>query len=92
VQLGKFNIPAGPLLTPKQALNDPHVAAQFVQRVEVEGLSKPVPYIRSPVMFSKTPAEIVKGPPRPGEDNAAILGEAGFTAEEIAALAADGVI
>jgi crotonobetainyl-CoA:carnitine CoA-transferase CaiB-like acyl-CoA transferase len=91
-ELAKFNIPAGPLLTMQQALDDPHVAGQFVQQVEVEGLSKPVPFIRSPATFSKTPAEIHKGPPAPGEDNGAVLAEAGFSSEEIEKLREEKVI
>jgi crotonobetainyl-CoA:carnitine CoA-transferase CaiB-like acyl-CoA transferase len=85
------NIPAGPLLTPQQALDDPHVKEQFLVDVPL-GLSKPAPYVRSPVGFSKTPSAIHKGPPRPGEDNDEILFEAGYSTEEIAALRADSVI
>lgn len=85
-------IPAGPLLTPQEALDDPHVRDQFLVDVPVEGLSRPVPYVKPPVTFSKTPGEIRKGPPRPGEDGDAVLTEAGFTAEEIAGLRATGII
>lgn len=90
--LAKNNIPAGPLLTPQEALDDPHVQAQFLTRVAVEGLSQPVPFIKPPAGFSATPGKIRKGPPRPGEDNEAVLGEAGFSAEEITALKDEGVI
>ena len=85
-------IPAGPLLTPQEALDDPHVRDQFLVDVPVEGLSKPVPYVKPPVTFSKTPGTIRKGPPRAGEDGDAVLKEAGFSDEEIAGLRADGVI
>lgn len=90
--LEAHRIPAGPLLTPQQALDDPHVREQFLQEVELEGLSRPVPYVKPPVTFSATPAAIRKGPPRVGEDSDAVLSEAGFSAEEIAALRRDGVI
>lgn len=85
-------IPAGPLLTPQEALDDPHVRAQFLVEVPVEGLPRPVPYVKPPVTFSRTPGVIAKGPPRPGEDNDAVFAEAGFSPEDIAALRADGVI
>lgn len=85
-------IPAGPLLTPQEALDDPHVRDQFLVEVPVEGLARPLPYVKPPVTFSKTPGEIRKGPPRPGEDGDAVLAEAGFGPEEIAALRAAGVI
>ncbi|WP_176593556.1 CaiB/BaiF CoA-transferase family protein [Sphingobium sp. EM0848] len=79
-------IPAGPLLTPQEALDDPHVRDQFIVEVPVDGLSRPAPYIKPPVTFSKTPGIIRKGPPRPGEDAGNVLKEAGFTPEEITAL------
>lgn len=85
-------IPAGPLLTPQEALDDPHVRDQFLVDVPVEGLSRPVPYVKPPVTFSKTPGEIRKGPPRPGEDGDAVLAEAGFAPQEIADLRTAGVI
>lgn len=90
--LATNNIPAGPLLSPKEALDDPHVKEQFLIEVPVDGLSQPVPYIRPPITFSKTPGSIRKGPPRPGEDNDAILASVGYGAEAIAALRKDGVI
>lgn len=90
--LAANNIPAGPLLSPQQALDDPHVRDQLLVHVPVEGLSKPAPYVKPPVTFSATPGEIRKGPPRPGEDNDEVLSEAGFTPEEIAALRDEGVI
>lgn len=85
-------IPAGPLLTPQEALDDPHVRDQFLVEVPVEGLPKPLPYVKPPVTFSKTPGEIRKGPPRPGEDGDVVLAEAGFAPEEIAGLRAAGII
>lgn len=85
-------IPAGPQLTPQEALDDEHVRDQFLTYVPVEGLSRPVPYIKPPVTFSATPGDIHKGPPRPGEDNDEVLGEAGFSPDEIANLRAEGII
>ena len=90
--LAANNIPAGPLLSPQQALDDPHVREQLLVHVPIEGLSKPAPYIKPPVTFSRTPGVIRKGPPRPGEDNDEVLGEAGFSVEEIAALRGEKVI
>jgi crotonobetainyl-CoA:carnitine CoA-transferase CaiB-like acyl-CoA transferase len=90
--LAKNNIPAGPLLTPQEALDDPHVREQFLLELDVPGLSQSVPYIKSPATFSRTPAVIHKGPPTPGEDNDAVLSEAGFSSDEIAALREEKVI
>lgn len=85
-------IPAGPLLTPQEALDDPHVREQFLVHVPVEGLSQALPYVKPPVTFSKTPGAITKGPPRPGQHNDEVLGKAGFSTKEIAALRKEGVI
>lgn len=82
-ELATHKIPAGPLLTPRQAMLDPHIASYFMQNMAIEGLSKLAPLIRSPVSFSKTPGEIRQGPPRPGQDTRAILAECGLTIEEI---------
>jgi crotonobetainyl-CoA:carnitine CoA-transferase CaiB-like acyl-CoA transferase len=89
--LEKNRIPSGPLLTPQQALDDPHFRDQFFQDVDV-GLSSPAPYIKSPIAFSSTPSSIRHGPPRPGAHNAEILAEVGVGADELAELAARGVI
>ncbi len=85
-------IPAGPLLTPQEALDDPHVREQFLVEVPVEGLPHPAPYIKPPVTFSKTPGTIRSGPPRPGEHGDAVLMEAGFSIAEIEDLRRSGVI
>ena len=90
--LAKNKIPAGPLLSMQEALDDPHVRSEFIQDVAIEGLSQPVPYIKPPATFSKTPGTIRKGPPSPGEDNDTLLAEAGYSPDEIATMRADKVI
>jgi crotonobetainyl-CoA:carnitine CoA-transferase CaiB-like acyl-CoA transferase len=85
------NIPAGPLLTPQQALDDPHIKEQFLVDVPL-GLSKPAPFVRSPVSFSKSASSIRKGPPTAGEHNDEVLLGAGFTSKDIAQLRADSII
>lgn len=91
-ELARFKIPAGPLLTPAQVLRDPQITEVYMENVPVEGLLKPVPFVRPPVTFSKTPGQIKAGPPRAGQHNDELLGEAGFTADEIEALRAGNVI
>ena len=90
--LEKNKIPAGPLLSPREVLDDPHVRQCFLQDVPVEGLPKPVPYVRPPVHFSKTPGRICSGPPKPGADTEAVLTEAGFNTAQIDALRAAGTV
>lgn len=89
--LEENRIPSGPLLTPQEALDDPHFNAVFYQPVDV-GLSRPAPYVRPPIAFSATPSSIRKGPPTPGENNAEILGEVGYSEAEIAEMTGAGII
>ena len=91
--LAEARIPAGPLLTPQQVLDDPHVQAMgFLQRVDFPGLPKPAPIARAPVWLSATPGAIAQRAPMLGEHTDEILAELGYDAAAIAALRADGVI
>jgi crotonobetainyl-CoA:carnitine CoA-transferase CaiB-like acyl-CoA transferase len=91
--LGKSMIPAGPVLKPQQALDDPHVRAMgFLQEVDYPGLPKPAPIARTPAFLSETPAKIRHRAPTLGEHTDAILGELGFDAAEIARLRDERII
>lgn len=90
--LARHKLPSGPLLTPRQVLDDPTIRDAFIQPVAVDGLPGPIPYVRPPATFSKTPGRIEKGPPQFGADNDAILAEAGYSREEIQQLRREGVI
>ncbi|WP_060613643.1 MULTISPECIES: CaiB/BaiF CoA transferase family protein [Pseudomonas] len=91
-ELARNKIPAGPLLSPAQVLSNEQISEEYLQQVPVEGLSKPVPYVKSPVAFSKTPAQIKSGPPTAGAHNTELLQEAGFSLAEIEALRTDAII
>jgi len=85
--LGAAMIPAGPVLKPQQALDDPHVKAMgFFQDVDYPGLPRPAPITKAPVKLSGTPGAIEHRAPILGEHTDAILGELGYDAETIAAL------
>ena len=45
-----------------------------------------------PIKFEKTPADVYRSSPKLGENTSSVLAELGYTAEEIAALEAEGVI
>jgi crotonobetainyl-CoA:carnitine CoA-transferase CaiB-like acyl-CoA transferase len=93
-ELDAAGLPAGPILTPQQALDDPQVVAmQFLHAVtEYPGLSRAVPVSGLPVSLSATPGRHPIRPPRLGEHTDAILAELHFTPEDIARLRAEGVI
>jgi crotonobetainyl-CoA:carnitine CoA-transferase CaiB-like acyl-CoA transferase len=91
--LGAALIPAGPVLKPQQALDDPHVRAMnFFQGVDYPGTTGPVPITHVPVGLSATPGAIEHRAPTLGEHTDAILTELGFGAGEIADLREQRII
>ena len=56
--------------------------------IEVDGVTQPAPAPR----FSRTRAEVTRGPAESGQHSAEVLGDWGLTPEEIVAMRNDGVI
>ena len=80
-------LPAGPVMSPQNVLDDPHVAATgMLQRVDYPGLPHPAPVMKPPVSLSLTPLTIRHRAPTLGEHTDRILGELGYSAAEIQAL------
>jgi crotonobetainyl-CoA:carnitine CoA-transferase CaiB-like acyl-CoA transferase len=91
--LGAAQIPAGPVLSPQQALEHPHIrAAGFFKDIDYPGLPNPAPVARAAVRLSQTPGEIVTRAPTLGEHTEGVLTELGYDSDAIAALRANGVI
>ncbi|NKB32116.1 MAG: CoA transferase [Pseudomonadales bacterium] len=86
-------LPAGPVLSPQAVLEDPHIAAKgLFQPVEYPGLENPAPVMRTPVELSDTPGEIRSRAPTLGEHTDQIMGELGYSAEEIQAFRENRIV
>ncbi|MFH1346479.1 MAG: CoA transferase [Pseudomonadota bacterium] len=91
--LQEARIPAGPVLSPQQALDDPHVVATgYLQPVQYPGMNEPAPVPGSPVLLSETPGEIRTRAPLLGEHTDEILASVGYSAGEIYELREAGVV
>lgn len=93
-ELNAAGLPAGPVYTPQQALDDPQVAAMgFLRAVaDYPGLPRAAAVADLPVRLSATPGGIRRPPPTLGEHTVQLLGELGFGSAEIAVLRRDAVI
>lgn len=79
-------VPAGPVMGVPGVLAHPHTLHRGMV-VEVEGLRT----LGNPIKMSRTPPDPARArPPRFGEHTEAVLAEAGYGADEIAALIAEG--
>ena len=89
----EVRLPAGPVLSPQQVLEDPHIAAKgLFQPVGYPGLDKPAPVMRTPVELSETPGEIRSRAPTLGEHTDQIMEELGYSADEIAAFRENRIV
>jgi crotonobetainyl-CoA:carnitine CoA-transferase CaiB-like acyl-CoA transferase len=91
--LAAARIPAAPVLTPQQALDDAHIrAAGLLQPMEFASLEMPFPLAPHPVDLSETPADVRRPPPGLGEHSREVLSEIGLTMAQVDELVALGVV
>lgn len=92
-ELEAARIPAGPVLTLQDAIDDPHVRATGMLRdVDYPGLPRPAPLADLAVRLSRTPGGIRRRAPLLGEHTDEILAGLGYDAERIAGLREKKVI
>jgi crotonobetainyl-CoA:carnitine CoA-transferase CaiB-like acyl-CoA transferase len=85
-------IPSGPINSVPETMAHPQLLERgFIVELE-HPLAGLVKSLGNPVCFSDTPVSYRRPPPTLGEHNAAILGELGFTPEEISMFAKQGII
>lgn len=86
-RLEAAKLPAAPMHSTQEVLDDPHVQAMgFLQRVPFPGAPRDVPIIETPFRMSATPGQIRRRAPLLGEHTDEILGEIGYTGDQVARL------
>ncbi len=92
-QLEAAKLPAAPMHSTRDVLDDPHVQAMgYLQRMPFPGTPHDVPIIETPFRMSATPGSIRRRAPLLGEHTDEVLGEIGYDAGEIAGLRTRGIV
>ncbi|MBM3368069.1 MAG: CoA transferase [Betaproteobacteria bacterium] len=90
--LNKAGIPCGPIYAMNEVFADPQVrhmqASAPVSHPKLGTLN----LINNPLKLSRTPPKLVTATPERGEHTAEVLGEAGYSAADVAAFRKQGVI
>ncbi len=89
--LGEADIPCGPMNTPDDLFDDPHLqAVEMFPRLQhpTEGQMR---HIKVPVKFSKTPGGLRRHAERLGGSSATVLSELGYSEAQIAELESRGI-
>jgi formyl-CoA transferase len=90
--LNRLGIPSGAIPTLQEALASPQLAhRQTLQTVAAPGIGD-LRLFTVTAKFNRTPGHVEAPPPRLGQDSDAVLAEAGYSADEVGALRAAGVI
>lgn len=91
-RLEKAGVPAGPVMSVTEMFDDPHAQARdMIPTVEHSKLG-PVKTLGLPIKLSETPGKVASAAPVFGQHTADVLGEYGYSPEQIAAFADEGAI
>lgn len=89
--LEEADVPNGPMHTPEDLFDDPHLRAVGMFPEIQHPTEGTLRHLKVPVKFSKTPGGLKRHAERLGGSSAEVLRELGYSAAEIAELAAKGV-
>jgi crotonobetainyl-CoA:carnitine CoA-transferase CaiB-like acyl-CoA transferase len=91
--LDAARIPAAPLLSPQEALDDPHVVAmKYFKELPYPEADRPAPVIETPFRMSLTPGSVRTRAPLLGEHTNEILSSLGYDSAQVADLRRRAVI
>jgi crotonobetainyl-CoA:carnitine CoA-transferase CaiB-like acyl-CoA transferase len=91
--LERARIPAGPILSPRQVLADPHVReTNMLTPMAYPGLEAPAPLVFAGLQLSLTPSGLTRRAPQLGEHTAEVLTSLGYSGAEIEALRDSGTV
>ncbi len=85
-------MPCGPIYKINEVFDDPQVKHLNITRRTVHPVLGEVEVVGQAVELSRTPWSVRLASPEPGADTDAVLGEIGYSAAEIAAFRAAGVV
>jgi crotonobetainyl-CoA:carnitine CoA-transferase CaiB-like acyl-CoA transferase len=90
--LNKAGVPAGPVYTVPEMFEDVQVQHLGVTATLMTNFGKEMHYITQPVTLERTPSKVVAPAPDWGEHTDEVLGEAGYSSEEINHFHSQGVV
>lgn len=90
--MSAVGIPAGPINTVGEILEDPHIHAREMVVELTHPDYGPLKMLGIPIKLSQTPGTVGKAPPTFGEDNREVLGTIGYSPEDIARFEREGII